>query len=255
MSIIIKTQEEISSMQEGGEILGKILYALIAMVEPGITTLDLEKKAEELFKKYKVIPAFKGYHGYPAILCTSVNNQVVHTIPNDKPLKEGDIISIDCGLVHNDLITDSAVATIVGETAPETYEFVKTCIRALWAGINMVRPGIRFGDISHAIGQTVKSAGYSIVEELTGHGVGHKLHEDPVIPNDDEPGTGEVLQPGMTFALEPIITMGDPKIRTLKDGWTIITKDDSLACQHEHTVLVTESGFEVLTLRPGGQTL
>jgi methionyl aminopeptidase len=254
MSINIKTPEEIEAIRQSGEILGKIMSALQTKLVPGVTTQDLEDLAQELFKKYDAIPSFQGYHGFPAALCTAVNDEVVHTIPNDKPLKAGDLISIDCGCTYKGMITDSAMARFIGDenaAKQEAYDFAQSCIRALWAGINMVKPGAQFGDISHAIGKSVRNDGYSIVKELTGHGVGHKLHEDPTIPNHGKPGTGAVLEPGMTFALEPIITMGSPEIKTLEDGWNIITKDGSLACQHEHTILVTEEGNEVLTLRPG----
>lgn len=254
MTINIKTPEEIKTMRKCGKILGEILERLAQLAVPGATTLDLENEAELLFEKAGVKPAFKGYHGYPAILCTSVNEEVVHTIPSSKrPFQAGDVLSIDAGAVLDGLITDSAIAVIVGgknAAEPQVRKFVQTCIDALWAGIRQVKPGARFGDISHAIGKTTADAGYNIVPELTGHGVGHSLHEDPIIPNDAPAGSGSILKPGMTFALEPIITMGKPKIRTLSDGWNIVTKDGRLACQHEHTVLVTESGVEVLTLRP-----
>ena len=254
MSINIKTPEEIEAMRKSGEILGNIMSELQTKLEPGVTTKYLEDLAQELFKKYGATPSFQGYQGYPAALCTAVNNEVVHTIPNNKPLRKGDLISIDCGCTYKGMITDSAMARFIGgeETASkEAYNFAQSCIRALWAGINLVKPGIQFGDISHAIGSSVEKDGYSIVKELTGHGVGHKLHEDPTIPNHGKANTGEVLKPGMTFALEPIITMDSPAIHTLEDGWNIVTKDGSLACQHEHTILVTETGHEVLTLRPG----
>ena len=253
MKAIIKTAQEITAMRKSGKILAAILTELAAAAKPGISPADLEKMAAKLFEKYNVIPSFKGYHGYPAALCTSVNNEVVHTIPNTRPLKSGDLLKIDCGVTLGGMITDSAIALIIDEknTAPDQkiLHFRNTCIKALWAGIETVRPGARFGDLSHAIGKVIKAAGYTVVEELTGHGVGRALHEDPYIPNDGKPNTGEILKPGMIFALEPIMTIGGPHIRTLEDGWTIITEDGSLACQHEHTILVTETGHEVLTLR------
>jgi methionyl aminopeptidase len=254
MNINIKTPEEIIAMREGGKILASILTEVATLAVPGKTTLDLENRAQELFQKHNVIPTFQGYHGFPAALCTSVNDEVVHTIPSAKrSFKNGDLLSIDCGVTHKGLITDSAIAIVIGnpedEEAREAAFLRKVCVRALWNGIKQVRPGTRFGDISHAIGKTVKDAGCSVVKELTGHGVGHTLHEDPCIPNYGKRNTGPALKPGMTFALEPIITMDGPKTRTLEDGWNIITQDGSLACQHEHTILVTETGYEVLTLR------
>jgi methionyl aminopeptidase len=250
MSINPKNPAEIESMRKGGKILGEILEKLEAAVEPGVSTLDLERMAEQLFKEYGVKPGFKGYHGYPAILCTSVNNAVVHSIPNDTPMKEGDILSIDCGVILDDLNTDSAVAVIVGKGQPEVERFVNTCIRALWAGIREVKPGNRLGDIGHAIEKVTKDAGYKVVPELTGHGIGYKLHEEPYVFNYGKRGKGMVLKPGMTLALEPILVTGGTEIVTIEDGWTIESKDGGLGIQHEHTILVTESGVEVLTLRP-----
>lgn len=252
-SINIKTTEEIKTMRESGEILGNILHELKVMAEPGVTPMDLERKAEELFEKYNVIPAFKGYHGYPAILCIATNEEVVHAIPGNKPFKKGDLISVDCGVEFKGMTTDSAFAKIVGGDeagSDDVFHLKDACIRALWAGINIVKPGITFGDISYAIGEEVRKSGYKVIEELTGHGVGHNLHEEPIIPNKGRAGSGATLKAGMTFALEPIIVDGSPDIVTLEDGWTIVTRDGSLACQHEHTVLVTEEGHEVLTLRP-----
>ncbi len=252
MPVSIKTAREIAAMRKGGKILGEILAALAAVLEPGMSTLDLERKAEALFKKYAVEPGFKGYHGYPAILCTSVNDEVVHAIPNKIPLQKGDILSIDCGVIVDRLNTDSAIAVVVGgQTAPRAQKLVDTCIKALWEGIAQVKPGNHIGDIGHTIQTLVEAEGFSIVKELTGHGIGYKLHEEPYVQNYGKPGHGSELKPGMTIAIEPIITLGRPEIDTLDDGWTIVTRDGSLSIQHEHTVLVTENGCEVLTLRPG----
>lgn len=252
----IKTAKEIDSMRRGGKILGEILSALAAHLKPGMSTWDLEKKAEELFRQFGVDPGFKGYHGYPAILCTSTNDEVVHGIPNKKPLNKGDILSIDCGVLLDGLNTDSAVAMVVGgETNSKAQKLVDICIKAMWEGIKQVKPGNRIGDIGWAIERTVKGAGFSIIKELTGHGIGYKLHEPPYVYNYGKKGTGAALKPGMTIAIEPIIAMGSPKIETLDDDWTIVTQDGSWAIQHEHTLLVTESGYEVLTLRAGEKVL
>ncbi len=248
----LKNASEIASMRKGGQILGKILKELGEYLKPGMSTWDLEKKAEQLFEFYNVRPGFKGYHGYPAILCTSTNDEAVHGIPNKKPLNAGDILSIDCGVILDELNTDSAIAVIVGNTAsPEITKFVNTCIKAMWDGIKQIKPGNKVGDIGHAVETTVKKNGYSIIKELTGHGIGYSLHEAPHVYNYGKKGSGMALKPGMVIAIEPIIAMGSPKIETLEDDWTIATQDGSLAIQHEHTVLVTESGFEVLTLREG----
>lgn len=252
MALVAKTANEINAMREGGKILGQILKELGEILKPGMSTWDLEKHAEKLFKHYGVKPGFKGYNGYPAILCTSVNNEVVHGIPNKIPLEKGDILSIDCGVIHKDLNTDSAIAVIVGgETAPIARRLVDTCIRALWKGIEQVKPGNTVGDIGHAIQKTVEAEGFTIIKELTGHGIGYRLHEEPYIFNYGKKGEGEVLKAGATIAIEPKIGLGTAKIDTLDDDWTIVTRDGSLAIQHEHTVLVTETGFEVLTLREG----
>lgn len=251
MGIHIKNEAEIQAMREGGKILGQILSELVPLVVPGNSTMDIERAAEKLFEKYNVVPGFKGYHGYPAILCTSVNDEAVHTIPNDRPLEEGDLINIDCGVLHKKLNTDSAMALTVGKASPEIEHFKDTCIRALWAGIRQVKPGNRVGDIGHAIANVARDAGYSIIKELTGHGVGYTLHEEPHVFNFGKRGKGAALKPGMVIAIEPILAMGNGAIETLEDGWNIVTKDGSPAIQHEHTVLVTETGYEILTLRPG----
>lgn len=251
-SVSIKTDREIKAMRESGKVLGLILAELEKVLEPGMSTLDLEHKAEELFKRYQVQPGFKGYHGYPSILCTSVNDEVVHAIPNKIPMQKGDILSIDCGVIVDGMNTDSAVAAVVGhETAPEAQRLVDVCIEALWKGIAQAKGGAHVGDIGHAIQTHVEAAGFSIIEELTGHGIGYTLHEPPYVLNYGERGEGEELVPGMCIAIEPIICMGRPEIETLDDDWTIITKDGSLAIQHEHTLLITKNGNEVLTLRPG----
>ncbi|MBT4384773.1 type I methionyl aminopeptidase [Candidatus Peregrinibacteria bacterium] len=252
MAINIKTEAEIASMRRGGKILGEILHTLVSELKPGMTTKDLDNRANELFEKYNVLPGFKGYHGFPASLCTPVNNEVVHTIPNDTPLKKGDVLSIDCGVILDKLNTDSAIMFVVGgETSPEAQRFVDTCKRSTWAGIREIKPGNHIGDIGYAISKVVKDGGYSVVPELTGHGIGYTLHEEPHVYNFGKRGSGAVLKPGMTIAIEPIVAMGNSKIITLEDDWNIVTADGSLGGQHEHTVLVTESGYEVLTLRPG----
>lgn len=248
----LKSPTEIISMRRGGKILGEILSKLSAMVAPGVTTMDLEREAEKLFAHYQVKPAFKGYRAYPAILCTSVNEEVVHGIPNEAPLEEGDLLSIDCGVILDGLYTDSAIAVTVGEKVdPAIEKFKNVCIRALWAGIKAVKPGKHIGDIGHAIEQVVRPHGYSIVKDLTGHGIGDHLHEEPYVYNYGKPGQGLLLKPGMTLAIEPILTMGKPYIETLDDDWTIVSRDGSYGVQHEHTILVTETGVEVLTLREG----
>ena len=208
----IKTAKEIESMRRGGKILGEILHALEKFVRPGITTQDLENESLRLFKEYGVKPGFLGYHGFPATLCVAVNEEVVHTIPSDRVLNEGDILSIDCGVLLNGLNTDSAVAIIVGKTKPEIKKFVDTCIRAMWAGIKLVKPGNRVGDIGHAIEQVIKRGGYSVIPTLTGHGIGENLHEEPYVYNYGKPHNGPAMKPGLTIAIEPILVNGNQKI-------------------------------------------
>ncbi|QQR55530.1 type I methionyl aminopeptidase [Candidatus Peregrinibacteria bacterium] len=248
----VKTPEQIKAMRESCHILGLILKELEDMTVPGITPMDLERRAEELCAKYKVRPAFKGYHGYPYILCTSVNDQVVHAFPTEVPLQEGDILSIDGGVVVSGMVSDSAVAVVVGQkTSDLAQRLVDTCIKAMWAGIHQVKDGCRVGDIGHAIQRVVEDAGFTVITELTGHGIGENMHEAPYILNYGEPGKGTQLRAGMTIAIEPIICTGKNAIETLDDDWTLVTTDGSLAMQHEHTVLITKTGYEVLSLRPG----
>ena len=250
MRIGIKDKHELNLMREGGKILGLILHELAMEIEPGITTLELDTKAEELMKKYKVKPSFKGYKGFPNVICACINEEVVHGIPNNRKLKEGDIITIDCGVIHGDFHTDSAITIGVGKIDPKTEKFIKTCEKALSKAIETVRPGIRVRDISKIIQKTIEKNGYSVIRDLIGHGIGHNLHEDPQIPNfvDDEPGP--ILQAGMTIAIEPIISMGNYGIKLLHDGWTYVTKDGSLSAQVEHSIAITEKGAEILTKRP-----
>lgn len=252
----VKGPEEIKAMRESCRILGLILKELEAIAVPGASTMDLERRAEALCAEYGVRSAFKGYHGYPYVLCTSVNEEVVHTFPKERPLQKGDILSIDGGVVYKGMVSDSAVAVVVGgESSDVAQRLVETCIKAMWAGIRQVKDGCHIGDIGHAVQTVVEDAGFTVIKELTGHGIGENMHEPPYIMNYGEPGKGTQLKAGMTIAIEPIICTGKDEIETLDDDWTIITTDGSLAIQHEHTVLVTKTGFEVLSLRPGEKIL
>jgi methionyl aminopeptidase len=251
MSIQIKTPEEIERMRKGGKILGMILEELERKTELGMSTYDIEEYSETLFKKYQVKAAFKGFQGYPANLCTSLNNEVVHSIPSkNKIVKEGDILGIDCGVIYEGMYTDSAVCFGIGKISQDIENFLKTVEKALFLGIKAAKPGNKIGDISNIIQITVQSKHYSPVRTLIGHGVGTKLHEEPEIPNYGQKGKGPSIKPGMTFAIEPIINMGNHKVKTLNDNWTVITSDNSLSCQKEHTILITQTGNEILTLRP-----
>ena len=249
MSIVLKTEAEIEKMRQGGRILGQILKTLAEKVEPGISTLELDQTAAELFQKFQVQASFKGYRGYPAHICTAVNEEIVHAIPRaDKILKNGDILSIDAGVFHEGLHTDSAITIPIGEISPETQKFVRTTQKALDLAIETAKPGNTVGDIGHIIQKTVEKEGYSAVRNLTGHGIGAKLHEPPQVLNFGRPGQGTSLKPGMTLALEPIINQGQRYTKVLDDKWTIVTQDGSLSCQIEHTVVVTNNGAEILTL-------
>lgn len=246
----LKSPAEIEIMRKAGRILAEILKRLGEAVEPGKTPMDLERLSEELFQENKVEPGFKGYRGYPNICCISVNEAVVHGIPNNVPLKLGDLITIDCGVKINGLNTDAAISVIVGGEAcgdERTRKLNDITRKALYAGIAQVKPGAKTGDIGHAIAKVVEGAGFSIIRELTGHGVGYKLHEDPQIQNYGKPGTGTALIPGMTIAIEPIVSAGERFIKTLDDHWTIAIRDGSWGCQWEHTLLVTNNGHEILT--------
>lgn len=247
MSIIIKTPEEIRKMREGGKILHEILVKLGERVLPGIKTYELEKYAGELFKKYNVKASFKGYRGYPAAICTAVNEEVVHSIPGERILYEGDIISIDAGVFYKGLHTDSAITCGVGKISEEKRKFIQTCDQALKAAIAVAKDGVETKKISGTIQDIVEKEGYSIVKDLIGHGVGRSLHEEPEVPNFRTGQRSPILRRGMTIAIEPIIAMGKGEIKTISDGWTIITKDRSCAAQIEHTIAITENGCEILT--------
>lgn len=243
----IKTPEEIAKMREGGLILAQILHELALATKIGIKTEELNLKADALMSKYDVAPSFKNYRRFPASICASVNEQVVHGIPGKRILQDGDILTIDCGVFHKGLHTDAAVTIMIGNVKPEVQSFVKTVQKSLEKAISVIKPGANVGDIGFTIQTLVESHGYSVVRDFTGHGVGRDLHEPPEICNFGKKGAGALLVPGMTLAIEPIIAMGKRFIDTLQDGWTTVTRDGLLACQVEHTVVVTPSGCEILT--------
>jgi methionyl aminopeptidase len=246
--IRLKTAAEIESMRRGGKILGQILNELKLFTKAGISTKVISEYADSLFEKFQVIPSFKGYNGFPASICVAQNNEVVHGIPGAKLIKEGDIVSIDCGVYLDGLHTDSAITFGVGKIPERSQILIQETARALDLGISQVKPGNRLGDISHAIESHLKKHKITVISDLVGHGIGHDLHEEPQVPNEGKKGTGPALKPGMVLAIEPITCLGNGKITTLTDNWTIVTSDGSLSCQQEHTVLVTTTGFEILTL-------
>lgn len=245
--ITIKTKEEIQKLKAGGKILAFILHELENMSQPGVSLLELEKKASQLIKEKKAQPAFKDYNGYPAILCTSVNHEVVHCPPRDYFLQDGDILSIDCGIKYQGLFTDSALTVGVGKISRSAKKLMTTTKDALYSGIKQVKPGNTIGDIGHAIQQSVEKQGFSVVKSLVGHGVGFQVHEDPRIPNYGKPKTGPVLREGMVICIEPMVNIGGSEVEFAKDGWRVTTRDASLSAHFEHTIAVTKNGAEILT--------
>lgn len=235
-------------MRECGKILNRILSELKNTVKPGVTTKKLDLLAEKLMAQFGVKSSFKNYQGYPASICANINEEVVHGIPSEKKfLKEGDIISIDCGVCLNGYHTDAAITVGVGEISDDAKKFIETAYKALDSAIKIAKPGNKIGDISSVIQNLTESNDYAVVHEFTGHGIGKALHEPPEIPNFGKSGRGFALIPGMTIAIEPIIAMGKRYIKTLPDKWTTITCDKSLACQVEDTILVTDNDCENLT--------
>jgi methionyl aminopeptidase len=253
--IVCKSPAELEKMRTANQLVARILDELAAMVAPGISTADLDREAEARVRAAGAEPAFKGYRGYPATLCASVNDQVVHGIPNARPLASGDIISLDMGVKLNGYYGDSAVTVPVGAVSEDVQALLRVTDEALEHGIAQVRIGGRISDIGHAIQAHVEANGFSVVREFVGHGIGASLHEEPQIANYGEPGRGPRMAEGMTLAIEPMVNMGRPGVRVLADGWTAVTKDGSLSAHFEHTVAVTKAGPEILTARrvPAGR--
>jgi methionyl aminopeptidase len=248
--IILKSPEEIAKMRRAGRIVAATINAVTAAVRPGLTTRDLDEVAEKTIMDEGATPSFKGYRGFPASICASVNEEVVHGIPGARTLEAGDILSLDFGAVWEGYHADSAVTVFVGEApSAETEKLVRVTEEALDAGISQVRAGNRLSDISNAVQHVVEGAGFAVVREYVGHGVGRNLHEDPQIPNYGPPGRGPELKPGLVVAIEPMVNMGGWETRVLADGWTVVTADGSLSAHFEHTIAVTEEGPEVLTVR------
>ncbi len=244
----IFTAAQQDSLRRGGAILRDCLKHVASLVKPGISTLELDKAAEDFIRSRGGIPAFKGYHGFPGTLCTSVNDQVVHGIPSAGPLlKNGDIISLDGGVILDGLYTDSCITVAVGPIDPKTQAFLDHVSQTLEAVIvELVHPGTKVGDISHYIEKRLRSGGFGVVRSLTGHGLGDSLHQFPDVPNVGKAGTGPALPVGTMIAIEPIATVGSPEVYTAIDNWTVLTKDKSLACHFEHSVLITEDGCEII---------
>ena len=249
--IILKSPEEIAKMRRAGRIVARTIDEVTAAVKPGRTTQDLDEVAEKVIRNEGATPSFKGYRGFPASICASLNQEVVHGIPSPKrTLAEGDILSLDFGAIWEGYHADSAVTVFVGEApSAEAEKLVRVTEESLEAGISEVRVGNRLTDISHAVQQVIEGAGFSVVREYVGHGVGRNLHEDPQIPNYGQPGRGPELKPGLVIAIEPMVNMGGWETRVLADNWTVVTADGALSAHFEHTIAVTEEGPEVLTAR------
>jgi methionyl aminopeptidase len=251
--IVCKSPSEIAKMRAANALVAEVLAELAAAVAPGVTTADLDVIAERLVRAGGAEPAFKGYRGYPCTLCASINEQVVHGIPSNRPLVEGDIVSLDMGVKLNGFFGDSAVTVPVGKVSAEAETLLRVTQEALEKGILQVRLGGRISDIGHAIQRHVEQHGFSVVREFVGHGIGAALHEEPQIANYGEPGRGPRLAEGMVLAIEPMVNVGRPAVKVLGDGWTAVTRDGSLSAHFEHTVAVTGEGPLVLTRRDVSQ--
>jgi methionyl aminopeptidase len=248
MAILIKSAAEIEKMRISGIALRQVHNAVKAAVRPGATTMDLENAAAAKVAELGCKSAFKGYHDFPAILCTSVNHEVIHGIPNAKRvLKEGDVVSVDCGVVVDGFYSDCAVTYPVGRLAPATEKLLRVTEASLYAAIDKAVPGGRLFDISYAVQSMCEAEGYGVVREFVGHGIGKSMHEDPQLPNYGNPGKGPRLKAGMVLAIEPMINAGSAEVKVLPDGWTAVTVDGSLSAHFEHTVAITKDGPYILT--------
>jgi len=249
--IIYKSPDEVDKMRKAGRIVAGTIQRVLAAVRPGVTTADLDRVAEAYIVEAGAVPSFKGYKGFPASICVSIDNEIVHGIPSPKRVvKEGSLLSLDFGAIWEGFHGDSAVTVIVGEPpSSEVEKLVRVTEEALSAGIAQIRPGGRLSDISNAVQQVAEGAGFQVVREYVGHGIGRSMHEDPQIPNYGPPGRGPELKPGLVIAVEPMVNLGGWETRVLADDWTVVTADGSLSAHFEHTIAITEDGHEVLTAR------
>ena len=245
--IVLKSQQEIAYMREAGRIVAETLELIRQAVKPDVTTQELDRIADEYIRERGAIPAFKGYNGFPGSICASVNEEVVHGIPGPRKLKNGDIISVDIGTLINGFYGDAAMTFPVGEVAPEVAQLLKVTEESLYKGIAQAVADQRLYDISHAVQIHAEEFGYGVVRDYVGHGIGRKMHEDPQIPNYGAPGRGPRLKPGMTLAIEPMTNMGTYEVKTLRDNWTVITRDKKWSAHFEHTIAVTDGEPEILT--------
>lgn len=247
--IEIKSADQLVSMRAAGLVVAKTLHRVAQMTVPGITTAEMDECAAQSIRDEGATPSFLGYHGFPAHICVSVNEEVVHGIPGSRRIASGDVVSIDCGAIIDGWHGDAAVTVLVGDVSEELRELSRVTEQSLWAGLAAARPGNRLSDIGHAVESSVRASGeaYGIVEEYVGHGIGSSMHMEPAVPNYGRPGKGPRLVPGMALAVEPMIILGDPTVEVLDDEWTVVTSDGSHASHWEHTVAVTEDGPWVLT--------
>lgn len=235
-------------MRAAGLIVAQVLNRLSEIVEPGMTTRDLDREAEEMIQGAGAYPTFKGYHGYPASICTSINDEVVHGIPSNRKLREGDIVGIDCGATLQGYVGDSAVTVPVGKVSEPVKRLLDVTRQSLFQAIDMCEVGNRLGDVCNAVQAYVEPLGYSVVRNYCGHGIGRAMHEEPQVPNYGKPGTGPVLREGLVLAIEPMINLGHEDVKVLSDGWTVITMDGRPSAHFEHTVAITSEGPQILTL-------
>jgi len=245
--ILLKSLQEIAKMEVANRIVAEVLEGVKEKIRPGIETRELDELAEEMCRRRQVEPAFKGYRGYPRSICVSVNEEVVHGIPGPRRLKAGDLVSLDFGVRYDGYHGDAAITVPVGEVSPRAWALMEATEKSLYAGIAMVKVGNRLSDISHAVQGVVEGAGFGVIRDFVGHGIGRSLHEDPQIPNFGPPGRGPKLQVGMTLAIEPMVSMGSWQVRILSDGWTAVTQDGSYAAHFEHSVALTENGVLILS--------
>ncbi len=248
MGINIKSRREIEIMRDANRIVAEVLITLKEIIEPGMDTEYLNKKAEEITEKHGAKPAFKGYMGYPKSLCVSINSEIVHGIPSkSKKIREGDIVSLDFGVIYKGYYGDAALTVAVGEVSDVARKLMKVTEESLYRGIEAAQPGNHLGDIGHAVQSYVEANGFNVVRDFVGHGIGKQLHEEPQVPNYGKPGEGVLLREGMTLAIEPMVTEGTWKVKVLEDGWTAVTADGKLAAHYEHTIAITSNGPEILS--------
>ncbi len=245
--IIIKSPREIKALRKSAQIVAQICERVKKEIKPGIKTKKLDEIANELIKRYNAQPAFLGYKGFPATICSSVNEEVVHGIPGERKLISGDIISIDIGVIFDGYYGDMAITVSVDEVGEDVQKLLSVTEEAVYKGASKAKPSYHLGDISHAIQVFVEQNGFSVVRDFVGHGIGRQMHEEPQIPNFGQPGQGHCLTEGMVFALEPMVNMGGWQVKILSDGWTVITADKKLSCHFEHMVAITENGPDILT--------